>query len=93
MVALRPFQPPFSYELRISVDSFKSNIYNHQNDIGTDHCHLNDRDPCNNVRQSTPLDRKIRYVLTGEDPLVCGRCCCCVAFDDCWQAILRVIEG
>ena len=46
-----------------SVNSFKSNIYNHQNDIGTNHCHLNDRSSRKNVRQSTPLAGKMRYLL------------------------------
>ena len=35
-----------------------SNIYNHQNDNGTNHCHLNDRSLRKNARQTTPQAKK-----------------------------------
>ena len=46
-----------------SVHSFKSNIYNDWNAIGTNQWRLDDCCPCRNMRQSTPLAGKMCYLL------------------------------
>ena len=63
IVALCPAQPPSSYVLSVFVSSFKSNIFNHRNAIGSNQWRLDDRCPCTNTRQSTLLGGKMCYLM------------------------------
>ena len=51
------------HTLSVFVSLFKSNIFNHRYVIVTNQWHPDNRCPCTNTRQSTPLTGKMCYLL------------------------------